>query len=281
MSFYSRFFGGPEGDIPEYTQPQFAEVLEKLFDNGVFKDVDDELAVSENDPVSLSVIVASGEGWINGFWCQNTADLTKTLGAADPTNPRIDRIILRLDTTDDFEITCEVLEGTPAAEPSAPELTQTAATYEISLAQVAVAAEATSVSDENITDEREYATVPNTADLTSVQTLTNKRITKRVGTAASTATLTIDSDSYSEYYLTAQAEALEIAAPTGTPTAGQILIIGIKDNGTTRALTWNAAFVEIGCTLPTDTTEGKNHIIGCKWNVANSKWWVLAVGEEE
>jgi hypothetical protein len=115
---------------------------------------------------------------------------------------------------------------------------------------------------------------------TTTLTLTNKRITKRVGTATSTATLTIDSDSYDEYYITAQAEALEIAAPTGTPTSGQTLLIGIKDDGTTRALTWNAAFVVIGTTLPTNTTAGKNHIIGCKWNAANSKWWVLAVSVE-
>jgi len=206
MAEYSRFFGGPEGDVPEYTQPQFAEVLEKLFSNGVFTDVDDELAVSENDPVSLSVIVASGEGWINGFWYQNTEDLTKTLGAADPDNPRIDRIILRLDTTDDFEITCEVLEGTPAADPDPPELTQTAATYEISLCQVLVAEDATSVADEDITDEREYAIVPNTVDLISEQTLTNKTLTKPVinGTNPTGATYTPDSG--------AQVVALDCAA---------------------------------------------------------------------
>lgn len=157
MASYSRFFGGPVGDVPEYTQPQFAEVLEKIFSNGVFTDVDNELAVSENDPVSLSAVVASGEGWINGFWYQNTADLVKTLGAADPTNPRIDRIVLRLDTVTNFKISIEVLAGTPAASPSAPTLTQDASTWEISLAQVAVAASATSVSDVNITDEREYA----------------------------------------------------------------------------------------------------------------------------
>lgn len=115
---------------------------------------------------------------------------------------------------------------------------------------------------------------------TTTLTLTNKRITKRVGTATSTATLTIDSDSYDEYYLTAQGAALEIAAPTGTPTSGQTLLIGIKDDGTTKALTWNAAFVVIGTTLPTDTTAGKYHYIGCKWNAGASKWHVLAVSEE-
>ena len=147
------------GDVPEYTQPQFAEVLEKIFSNGVFTDVDNELAVSENDPVSLSVVVATGEGWINGFWYQNTAALTKTLGAADPTNPRIDRIVLRLDTVTNFKISIEVLAGTPGAVPVAPTLTQDASTWETSLAQVLVGTGVTSIADAVITDEREFVVV--------------------------------------------------------------------------------------------------------------------------
>ena len=172
MTEYSRFFGGPEGAVPEYTQPQFAEVLEKLFTNGVFTDVDNELEVVECDPVALAVRVNTGEGWINGFWYQNTAYLTKSLGAADPANPRIDRIVLRLDTVTNFKISCEVLAGTPAADPDPPTLTQTASTYEISLAQVAVAALATSVGTANITDERTYAATPKATDADTLTEIT-------------------------------------------------------------------------------------------------------------
>jgi hypothetical protein len=173
MTLYSRFFGGPEGSVPEYTQPQFAEVLAKIFSNGVFSGIGDDFAVVENDPVSLSVVVGAGEAWIQGFWCQNTADLTKTLAAADPDNDRIDRIVLRLDTTTNFKISVEVLTGTPGAVPEAPALTQTAATYEISLAQVLVAEDATSVSDTEITDERDYVETTyapvSAAELTAVK----------------------------------------------------------------------------------------------------------------
>jgi len=263
MSQYSRFFGGPEGDVPEYTQPQFAEVLEKLFDNGVFTDVDDELAVSENDPVSLSVIVASGEGWINGFWCQNTEDLTKTLGAADPTNPRIDRIILRLDTTTDFEITCEVLEGTPAAEPSAPELTQTASTYEISLAQVAVAAEATSVSDENITDEREYAAVPNTVNLTEAQTIAGVKsvdegaivTVPKTYTPDPAGTSTLDLSLGNQHDITMPAGNITIAISNAT--VGQKFIVTITQDATgSRTVTWFTTIKWTDGSEPTLTTTG-------------------------
>ena len=116
------------------------------------------------------------------------------------------------------------------------------------------------------------------ATLTGAETLTNKRITERVVSTTSTATLTIDSDSYDIAKLTAQAAALTIAAPTGTPTDGQKLMIRIKDNGTTRALTWNAAFVVEGVTLPTTTTVSKWHRIGCMWCSTDSKWKVIAIG---
>ena len=93
MAEYSRFFGGPGGSVPEYTQPQFAEVLKKIFTDGVFTGILNTLAVAETDPVALAVRVNSGEAWIQGFWYQNTAYLTKSLAAADVTHPRIDRII--------------------------------------------------------------------------------------------------------------------------------------------------------------------------------------------
>jgi len=159
LTEYSRFFGGPEGSVPEYTQPEFAEVLSKIFTDGVFSDIDNELEVVETDPDALAVRINTGEAWIQGFWYQNTAYLTKSLAAADPDNDRIDRIVLRLDTTTNFKISIEVLTGTPAGSPSAPALTQTASIYEISLAQILVEEDATSVSDAKITDERTFANV--------------------------------------------------------------------------------------------------------------------------
>lgn len=156
MTQYSRFFGGPAGSVPEYGQPDFAEVLKRIFTNGIFASAGNALAVIETDPVSLAVKVDTGEGWIEGFWYQNTAALTKSLSEADPANPRIDRIVMRLDTATNFKISVEVLTGTPGAVPVAPSLTQTASTYEISLAKVYVDAGVTYVEDSDITDEREF-----------------------------------------------------------------------------------------------------------------------------
>lgn len=273
MAEYSRFFGGPEEAIPEYNQTHDAEVYRLIFISGVFSGVENELEVVENDPPSMSVKVKAGWSFVYGFWYHNDAVLIKSLGASDPVNPRIDRIILRLDVAENFKISCEVLEGTPAAEPTPPELTQTASIYEISLAQVLVGAGVTSVTNANITDEREYASLGDKyVTLTDVQTLTNKRITKRSGSVASTGSLTIDADIYDEYNITALAEPLTVNAPSGTPQDGDTLLLWFKDNGTGRALDFNAIFLFIGIGKPTTTTAGKQMAIGFKYKTSLTKW---------
>lgn len=126
------------------------------------------------------------------------------------------------------------------------------------------------------------ATFPSGAILgtTDTQTLTNKRITKRVGTTTSHATPTIDTDDYDIYILTAQAEAISSFTTnlSGTPTNGQGLIISITDNGTARAITWGDSFESSGnVTLPTTTVISTRLDVGFLWNSVTSKWRCIAV----
>lgn len=122
--------------------------------------------------------------------------------------------------------------------------------------------------------------VSNTSDSTknsATATLTNKRITKRSTSNTTLATLTISSDAMDLHVLTAQSTALTIAAPTGTPTLGQQLWIRIKDDGTARAITWNAAWRGVGVTLPATTTAGKTMYIEAMRNTTDSTWDVIDV----
>ena len=96
----------------------------------------------------------------------------------------------------------------------------------------------------------------------------------------STATLTPDIDSNSLEQITAQSSGLTVAAPTGTPFLGQRLVINITDNGTARAITWNAVYNVVGVTLPVTTTISKSLYIGCIYNSNTSNWDVVAVKEE-
>ena len=100
-----------------------------------------------------------------------------------------------------------------------------------------------------------------------------------VSSVAATATLTPTSAIH-QWNITAQNAGLTIAAPTGTFADGQDLIIRIKDNGTARAISWNAVFRAVGVTLPTTTVVNKVLYVGAKWNAAESVFDVLAVGQQ-
>lgn len=116
-------------------------------------------------------------------------------------------------------------------------------------------------------------------------TVTNKRLTLRVSSAASISSpLAWNSDNFDQYAATAQAGALTINADAGTPTNGQKIIFRFKDNGTARALTWTTgttnSFRAIGITLPTTTVISKTVYVGCIYNAADSRWDAVAVAQE-
>lgn len=113
----------------------------------------------------MTVNVGTGQAMAYGHWCENDASSSQAISAADPTNPRIDRVVLRHDVTAKT-VSIVVLAGTAAPSPSAPTLTQTPSTWELSLCQVAVGAGVSAISSGNITDERTYAVPSNAAALT-------------------------------------------------------------------------------------------------------------------
>lgn len=98
--------------------------------------------------------------------------------------------------------------------------------------------------------------------------------------ATSASTLTPDITANSLYVLSALAAALTINAPTGTAIDGQELGFRFKDNGTARALTWNAAYRIVGTTLPTTTVISKTVYIRTRYNAEDSVWDVIDVKQQ-
>lgn len=125
--------------------------------------------------------------------------------------------------------------------------------------------------------------VDNTSNATeraAAATLTNKRINPRVSSVASASSLTPTIASFDQYVYTALAANLTINAPTGTPTEGNKLMFAIKDNGTSRTLTWDTAFAPAGVDMPASTTAGKWHYIGFIYNATVAKWHCIAATKE-
>ena len=85
----------------------------------------------------------------------------------------------------------------------------------------------------------------------------------RVGSEASSATTTVNMDSYDQWNVTALAVNDTIAAPTGTLADGRRLTLRIKDNGTSRTLAFNAVFrFSSDLPAPTATTISKTLYMG-------------------
>lgn len=94
----------------------------------------------------------------------------------------------------------------------------------------------------------------------------------RVTSITSDAAPTPNASTTDVYVVTALATAPTFGAPTGTPAPWQPLMIVIEDNGTLRALAWNAAYRATDSALPTTTTAGKPLYVGFIYNPIDSKW---------
>jgi hypothetical protein len=113
----------------------------------------------------------------------------------------------------------------------------------------------------------------------STDTLTNKRMTKRVGSTESSATPTINTDNYDMYIITAQTEAITSFTTnlSGTANNGDTLWIAIT--GTTAiAITWGDSFESSTVTLPTTTITTNRLDVGFVWNAVTEKWRCVAKG---
>ena len=125
--------------------------------------------------------------------------------------------------------------------------------------------------------------VDNTSDATknsTTATLTNKRVTPRVGSTTSSATPTINTDNVDQFNITALATNITSMTTnlSGTPTAGQRLLIRITGDATPRTITWGASFVSSGiATLLATTAASKTHLVGLMWDAVISKWVCHAV----
>ena len=121
-----------------------------------------------------------------------------------------------------------------------------------------------------------------TVDVSTAQTLTNKRITPRsLAAASATGTVTPNSDSYDQvnYLLTGT---VAFAVPSGTPTNGQKLNIRLYA-ASTQTVSWTTSstgYRVICTTLPTSVASGKTVYVGCVWNSTDSYWDVVAVATQ-
>ena len=138
----------------------FADYLKSFFSDGVFPVLDQfpnmhQLAVRASNPAGMSVVVDTGMGLISGRQYAQDAERILQIPTADTSLPRKDRIVLRMDLNTQYRNNeLYVVAGTAASSPQPPALTRNNVVYELALATISVAANATSITAADIADER-------------------------------------------------------------------------------------------------------------------------------
>lgn len=136
-----------------YSADVIATVLRKYFRNGVFGNPSTGLQVLAGE--GMTVVVQPGEALINGRHCYEESERVLVHQAANASLDRIDTVVLRLNlAVDALSIDLYVVQGTPAATPAAPAMTRNAQVWELVLADVFIAKNTTTITQQRITDTR-------------------------------------------------------------------------------------------------------------------------------
>lgn len=142
-----------------YSANDYCNTLRMIANTGVCYSTDDELHVTVS---GMAVSVSAGRALIDGHYYINDSTHTEFTVPTAPTgdSKRIDRVLLRLDTTvSTRSIRLVYRTGTAAVTPTAPALVRSGNVYEIALADIYVNSGVTSITSNNVTDQRKNADV--------------------------------------------------------------------------------------------------------------------------
>lgn len=123
--------------------------------SGVFSSAEDFPVTAAG---GLKVTVGAGRGWVHpsrftGYSITKRESDTLTMPLADPSLPRIDRIVMRYDAGA-RAASLQVLQGTASSTPTAPAISRTELIYDLCLAEITRPAGSTSITTGQIADTR-------------------------------------------------------------------------------------------------------------------------------
>lgn len=178
------------GDAGPYSDADWQELYRAIIgwggnraNNGVFlssgTQPNNGLRVIEQSPAGAGVTVNPGAALVQGIAYINDDDEDLAVGANGSSDARIDTVVLQADYALQT-VRLVVKQGTPAASPSQPTLTQVAnVMWEIPIADIAVASSFTSIIQANISPRQNWVNAPPGLYLDSV--LNNSGVTLEDG----------------------------------------------------------------------------------------------------
>ncbi|MGE7946467.1 hypothetical protein [Lysinibacillus sp. NPDC093688] len=155
MAEIFKFFNSAPGDERWHYASDFADYFANVLSSGLLhKNGSPNLQVKVNAG-TMQTYIEAGEALIQGYQYQNTLPLFLTHGLPEPNLDRIDRIVLRLDKRNNARyIRLFVKEGVSATNPVPPTLQRDQYVFELSLAQIRLTKNTSSLEPLKLVDER-------------------------------------------------------------------------------------------------------------------------------
>jgi len=150
-----KFFNSAPGDERWHYASDFADYFGDVLSSGLLhKDGTPNLQVKVNVG-TMQTYVEAGKALIQGYQYQNTTPLFLAHGLPEANLDRIDRIVLRLDKRNNARfIRLFVKEGVSATNPVPPSLQRDQYVFELSLAQIRLTKNTSSLEPLKLVDER-------------------------------------------------------------------------------------------------------------------------------
>ena len=164
--FYSALYSNSEYDRI-YESGQMSKLFDGLILDGIYlsnreDDPSNKQFMVSADGSGMNITVAPGRAWFIGTYIISTANETLTIETANSTNPRIDAVVIEVNTqyttgvyddpnnpTQRFN-SLKIVKGTPASTPSKPTMTHSGGIDQFPIAYITVPANSTTIKDYNI-----------------------------------------------------------------------------------------------------------------------------------
>lgn len=155
MAQKSWFFNSAIGDPRIYQASDFAHYFGKVLSTGLLHNDEVPGLLVKAGGSDLRTYVEPGGAIMEGYAYENTDNEYLTHSLPEVNLDRIDRIVLRLDKKNaNRYIKLFVIEGEPSLTPVAPALQRDSLVWELSLAQVRVRANTSTINTTDVLDER-------------------------------------------------------------------------------------------------------------------------------
>lgn len=147
------FYNSKSDSVREYDAKQFGRMFDGVITDGVFSSIGNNFIVTSNG--GLKIKVGTGRAWLNHTWNEVTQDMEFKCENSDPTNPRIDVVVIKINGNELIrENSIYIKKGVAASAPLPPnlEFDNDLQVWEYPIAAISIPVNASTITNENITN---------------------------------------------------------------------------------------------------------------------------------